>query len=264
MFDGAGILGLLALLFSGGAKTSPVSRPALPSGTPSSSTMPPPWPQVVPAGLPAFPGKGWEYDEPPPIVVQQRAGQLVSQLWAAGAGTYKMEQTAGRWIAYRAEKVKSGKRGVVAYRLKSAQPSTPSVMTQRPPAAAPAAPAPRVVTSPGVPQAPRAAAPAAPAAQPVAWNVKVGPAAVSPLQMPDLRIGDGLKPKAPLPDVALVQQKLGVAPDGRFGKDTQTAVIKFQQKTGLAPANQTIEQLRARGFGAVKQATWIKLFAVRA
>jgi peptidoglycan hydrolase-like protein with peptidoglycan-binding domain len=81
--------------------------------------------------------------------------------------------------------------------------------------------------------------------------------------LPDLKIGDGLKPKPPDPNVALVQQKLGITMDGRFGKETQTAVIQFQKKTGLAP-DQPIETLRARGFGAVKQATWTKLFAVRA
>jgi hypothetical protein len=186
--------------------------------------------------------------------VQQRAAQLVSQLWAAGAGASKIEQTAGRWIAYRAEKVRSGKQGVVAYR--QATKRLPAPAGQPKPAQQPA-PAKPVVRSPGVPQAPARAA-AAPAATAPVINVP----ATSPMNMPDLKYGMGLKPAAPVADVALVQQKLGVAPiDGRFGKDTQTAVIKFQQRTGLAPANQTIEQLRARGFGAVKQATWIKLFA---
>jgi peptidoglycan hydrolase-like protein with peptidoglycan-binding domain len=80
--------------------------------------------------------------------------------------------------------------------------------------------------------------------------------------MPDLKYGDGLLPKAPLPDVVLVQQKLGIKSDGRFGNETRDAVIAFQVKTGLAP-NQPLAQLRARGFGAVKQATWVKLFAVQ-
>lgn len=274
MLDAFGLVGLALLLFSGKG-SEPQPRPAprqLPSGALPAGTvpMPPaPWPQVAPTGLPPFPGSGWEFDEPPPLAVQQRAGQLLSQLWARGAGTFKIEQTEGRWIAYRAEKVKSGKQGVVAYRLavSRAAPS-PGVQSQRPPAAPPATaakpapkPAPRVVKSPGVPQK-------QPAAQPVAWDVDVLPAqvqpAVSPLAMPDLKIGVGLKPAAPDPNVVLVQQKLRVVPaDGRFGKDTQTAVIKFQQQTGLAPSNQTVEQLRARGFGAVKQATWVKLFAVR-
>jgi peptidoglycan hydrolase-like protein with peptidoglycan-binding domain len=254
MADALGLLGLLALLFGGKAGPAPAPSPAPPARPPAAlPAAPAPWPQVQPTGLPPFPGSGWEYDEPPPVAVQQRAGQLLSQLWSAGAGTFKIEQTAGRWIAYRAEKVKSGKQGVVAYRqaTKRLPAPAPAGAAQRPPAA-PAAP--RVVTSPGLPQKPRAPAPAP--ASPV-----INVPALSPMQMPDLKLGMGLKPAAPVPDVALVQQKLGVSPvDGRFGKDTQTAVIKFQQKTGLAPANQTIEQLRARGFGAVKQATWIKLF----
>ena len=253
----------------------PQRQPQPQAGLPPASgtkVTTPPWPQVVPSGLPTFPGSGWEFDEPPPKDVQARAAQLVQQLWNAGSGTFKTEQTGGRWISYRAEIVKSGKKGVVAYRLKSTAPKPKQGTTAaapRPAAPAPArapAPAPTAApkyeaTSPGLPQAPQTMA----TASPVSYDVDVGPATLSPIQMPDLKIGMGLKPAAALPDVALVQQKLGVTPvDGRFGKDTQTAVIVFQQKTGLAPANQTIEQLRARGFGAVKQATWVKLFAVRA
>jgi len=259
--DAFGLLGLLALLLGGGGAKTPTTPPRVPPRVPPQlppsvePLPPPPWPQVVPAGLPAFPGPGWEYDEPPPLAVQQRAGQLVSQLWSSGSGTYKIEQTAGRWIGFRAELVKSGKKGVVAYRLK--QKALPAGAQPKPPAAPQA-------RSPGVPQA-RApqATPAAIPGQPGSFPGSVSPA-VSPMQMPELKFGMGLKPAAPLPDVLLVQQKLRVVPaDGRFGRDTQTAVIKFQQQTGLAPANQTVEQLRARGFGAVKQATWVKLFAVR-
>ena len=87
-----GLLGLLLLFFTGkrGASSARSSAPAplppaaLPAGT---TPVPPvPWPAVVPAGLPPFPGRGWESDEPPPLVVQQRAGQLVNQLWAQGSG----------------------------------------------------------------------------------------------------------------------------------------------------------------------------------
>jgi len=133
MLDGAGLLGL-ALLFlfgggsaarrggGGGGAAQPKQPPQLPAAGTQTST--PPWPQVAPSGLPPFPGAGWQYDEPPPAAVVQRAGQLVSQLWSGGAGTFRIEQTAGRWIAYRAEKVRSGKQGVVAYRVKGA--SSPS------------------------------------------------------------------------------------------------------------------------------------------
>jgi hypothetical protein len=91
---------------------------------------PPPWPQAMPPGLPPFPG-GWEFDNPPPQAVQNRAWQLLPQLWKTGAGSRKTEQTAGRWITYQAQPMKAGKKGVVAFRVK--------------PGAMPAGPAPRNV-----------------------------------------------------------------------------------------------------------------------
>lgn len=101
-------------------------RPSAPAATPTSATHPAaattlarttpvPWPQVAPAGLPSFPGAGWEPDEPPPPPVVARAIQLLPALWAGGAGTFKPEQTAGRWIIYRATDM-GGKKGVVAFR----------------------------------------------------------------------------------------------------------------------------------------------------
>jgi hypothetical protein len=99
--------------------------PSSPGGAQASTA---PWPQVTPSGLPPFPGAGWQFDEPPPPAVKQRAGQLVSALWKGGAGTFKTEQTDGRWITYVAEIVASGKRGVVAYRVRSgsSSPSSPA------------------------------------------------------------------------------------------------------------------------------------------
>jgi len=128
--DAAGLLGLVLLWFLGGPRSKPAGGggggrtrqpPQLPAGQQTSA---PPWPQEAPSGLPPFPGAGWQYDEPPPAAVVQRAGQLVSSLWSAGAGTFKIEQTGGRWIAYRAEQVRSGKKGVVAYRVKSGAAKT--------------------------------------------------------------------------------------------------------------------------------------------
>src|SRR5262245_49951436 len=96
---------------------TPPTPPALPAGT---RPAPPPWPQALPEGLPTFPGPGWEYDEPPPVAVQQRAKALLSQLWAQGSGASKTELTGGRWITFQAATVASGKKGVVAWRLKKA------------------------------------------------------------------------------------------------------------------------------------------------
>lgn len=260
-----GWLGLLFLLLTGSkarggdggsARASSPAPRALPAGGP-----PPPWPQVVPDGLPAFPGSGWEYDEPPPKVVQQRAGQLVSALWAAGSGTFKIEQTAGRWIAYRAEIVHGGAKGVVAYRQRekrSAAPAAPApprapAVPQRPVAPAPAPREQWSSTSPGLPQRPAAAPPAA---TPATWDVRTGPATSlptsSPLHLPTLRKGRGLKPAAPDPDVVLLQQKLGIAADGRFGSGTEAAVRAFQVRNRLDVD------------GVVGAQTWTALFAVRA
>ena len=101
---------------------APPAPPPPPFPSPSAPVTPaayhpPAWPQVVPAGLPAFPGPGWTPDEPPGPGVVARAWALLSQLWASGAGTFKIEQTSGRWIAYRATAM-GAKKGVVAYKLR--------------------------------------------------------------------------------------------------------------------------------------------------
>ena len=218
--------------------------PALPpSAAPESPRVsterppPAPWPSVLPSGLPPFPGPDWVYDEPPPVAVQQRAGQLVKPLWARGAGSYQVEQTAGRWIAYKAAIVASGKRGVVAYRVRSAAPA--------PRAPAPRAPAPR---APGPPQTAARPAPAPPA-------VVVLPNPAQPsgaFSLPTLRRGWGIKPAPPHKDVVLLQQKLGITADGRFGPGTETAVMTFQRRNGLVAD------------GIVGAKTWTALYAVRA
>jgi len=326
----------------------------------------PPWPAAQPSGLPPFPGAGWEYDEPPPAAVQKRAGQLVTELWNKGSGAHRIEQTAGRWIAYRAEMMRSKKRGVVAYRQKSgaARPAAPAAartvltstspgMPQLPqplqsipnagkvvqvqaghwyqftttiacPEGCPLAkavdiaaglrssgavnvvvskePPPflcvfvqrasvssaitigksthaeilgqkiivtpldikevaEVAPPPAPPGPPNAGAPypLPPGATPASYTP---PAATSPLSLPVLRYGMGLKPQEPVAEVKLLQHKLQLPlVDGRFGGDTRTAVINFQKKTGLAPNISNAELLK-RGFGVVKEATWVKLFGV--
>lgn len=348
--DPIGLLAFLWLLIRGsGGGSAPSPRPAqpLPSGgtTPylPASTQTPPWPAAQPTGLPSFPGNGWEYDEPPPASVKQRAAALVSPLWTSGAGAHKVEQTAGRWIAYRAEKVRSGKKGVVAYRVKAGAAAAPGATASRPPAAAPR-PAPatatptasnpvvqltagatyrftaRVDLRSGMTPADLATLLAAGGATEI--SVEVGPPVIvryvskygqnaqielnrpisiklgafdvsitflaiarvnqtasapapaagvpvslpAPIQtaLPDLKYGDGLKPKPPVEEVKIVQQRLRVTPvDGRFGTTTRDAVIDFQVRTGLAP-NVKRAELVKRGFGAVKKATWEKLFTVQA
>jgi len=246
---------MLLLLWRGRDSSSSSSQPstALPPGVtpaslpPGAVPQPAPWPSVTPTDLPAFPGSGWEFDEPPPLVVQQRAQQLVSPLWTRGAGSFQTEQTAGRWITYRAEVVRSGKKGIVAYRLKAArapaQASTPplrqgtTVLVEPPLVVTPDGPMPAEV------EPPVAASQTTPSAQtPGFWNVDVGPAQVHPqdvpmpssLTLPILRYGMGLKPAQPVDTVKLLQQKLGIADaDGRFGRGTQSAVQAFQRAHAL-------------------------------
>lgn len=196
---GSGATGTWAPPFSGPPAVSwPEQAPILPT--------PVEWPQVVPVSqLPVFPGSAWEFDEPPPAEVQARAGQLVSQLWAKGKGAFRIEQTAGRWIAYRAEVVASGKQGVVAYRLRSGR-KVPRTNPQKTPA---------IVTTAAPSSAPRAT-----------------PASAS---APVLRVGDGLKPQPPNQNVRLLQKALRIPDDGRFGNGTLEAVRAFQRSRGLTP-----------------------------
>ena len=233
-------LGLLWWLLGKG-RAAPLPRQVEPpEAMPAPSS--PPWPQVLPSDLPRFPGTAWEPDEPPPGVVQTRAGELLSQLWKGGRGTSKVEKTAGRWIAYQAEITRGSKRGVVAYRLRGAKRAAPTAPA---PMRTPSAPAlPRAATGPRTAPAPapRAAPSSAPRAVPV----------TSPLGLPNLGYGMGLKPQAPLEDVKLLQRKLAIEPvDGRFGNDTKAAVKAFQRRNGL------VED------GIVGPLTWTKLFAVR-
>jgi hypothetical protein len=205
------------------------------------------WPQAVPPTLPAFPA-GWEYDEPPPSEVRARAKALLGPLWQTGQGSKLVEQTAGRWITYRAEITKGQKHGIVAYRLKKLQavPKAPAV----PRAAAPAAPRvpspapgqtaqnqpaayyPIDARSPGIPQANAAAAPGS-VRVPLpggSVDVRVGPAA---LQRPILHQGAGKGALIALaPHVLIVQTKLMVdlskGGAGEFGPKTFEAVKRFQ------------------------------------
>jgi len=249
--DALGLLGLLLLAFTGGGEKAPSPKPGVPAGPP------PPWPAALPPELPRFPGAGWEFDEPPPPAVQERARQLVSVLWRKGKGNHQTEQTAGRWITYRAEIVRSGRQGIVAYRLKSA-------------AALPRAPssAPSSSRSPGVPQAAQTVPVSFPASSPAPGHVPIAvpggviytapaPAPSSPLGLPVLRRGRGMKPAAPDRDVKLLQQKLGIPADGRFGEQTETTVKAFQMTQALNRLGWEKKDVD----GVVGPKTWVALFA---
>jgi peptidoglycan hydrolase-like protein with peptidoglycan-binding domain len=132
------------------------------------------------------------------------------------------------------------KKGVVAYRLKRVDvlPPPNTVMTSAPPAPARAQP---VVA--------RRPAPVAPASVAVPGGTI---RSKSPLELPTLRYGAGLKPAAPDENVRLLQTRLGIAADGRFGAGTRTAVRAFQQRRGLSVD------------GIVGRKTWTALFTVSA
>lgn len=227
--------------------------PQLPATTQTSA---PPWPAVAPTGLPPFPGPGWEYDEPPPPAVVQRARELSAPLWRWGKGQIKQEQTAGRWITYRAEIVASGKQGVVAYREKRPRaipPSPPSSSQSPPPPSVPFGVPHPSSTAPSTPSAPQA------------------PSGLPPsFALPVLSYGMGLRPAQPNQDVVTLQLKLqehgfmkAGSADGRFGTGTRDSVLAFQKARGLAP-NLPNADLLKRGFGVVREKTWSALFLKRA
>jgi hypothetical protein len=185
-------------------------------------TSSPPWPQVVPSGLPPFPGAGWVPDEPPPGPVVARANALLGPLWSGGEGTFKVEQTAGRWIAYRATRM-GEKKGVVAFRE-----SAHSAFLTPPSSSVP-------VVTPGGPVQTASARPSSSSA--------VVPASSSSLSLPTLRQGSRG------PDVQTAQRALGITADGIFGPGTANATRQFQRARGLTPD------------GVIGPATWAALMA---
>jgi hypothetical protein len=190
------------------------TRPARPKPThrPTGRVQPvsyvtPPWPQVVPQGLPAFPGPGWTPDEPPPPAVVSRANELLKPLWGSGEGTFKVEKTAGRWIVYRATAM-GDKKGVIAYR----EAGAPVPHDAFGPLVEPE-PSPVIDLDQG-------------ATQNASYTRPVSPSPA--VALPTLRRGSSGD------EVMLVQQRLGLAPvDGKFGPMTETAVRKFQSSNGL-------------------------------
>lgn len=169
---------------------------------PSAPVQPIAWPQVVPAGLPAFPGPGWAVDSPPGSGVVARAHQLLPALWRGGAGTFKTEQTNGRWVTYRATQM-GLKRGVVAYRLVEEAPTLP---VTPPPSSSPSATVPASVPEP----------------------------VVQPVNTPPVIRGvQTLRRGSSGPTVVVLQRMLGIPDDGKFGPGTDAAVRAFQARKGL-------------------------------
>lgn len=184
----------------------PAASPIVPAVyRPAAAAAPEPWPQVVPAGLPPFPGPLWVPDDPPSAGVVARAGQLIPGLWARGAGTFKTEQTAGRWITYRATPMGT-KKGVVAFRLAPTAQPTVQVGPVEIVTPAPSAPTPRPAT--------------------------VVPVSSSPVALSTLRLKS---PRMTGPDVVTLQKRLGIGADGVFGSGTHAAVIAYQKSHGLTP-----------------------------
>ena len=176
--------------------------PAPPAATTSTARdvkhiTPVAWPQVVPSSVPPFPGPEWEPDLPPPAAVQSRAAQLLRSLWEMGPGAHKVEKTGPRWLAYQAAYT-GGKKGVVAYRLRSQAPV-------------------RVVSP-------------APAPAP-APKVQLVTAATSPVvRLPELRMG------MRGPDVVTLQKSFGwTKVTDFFGTQTDAEVKKRQRAGGLPP-----------------------------
>lgn len=217
---------------AGGTPTKPPDRkprPRPPNGSRRNglsvvpATTAPAWPQVVPSGLPPFPGAGWVPDNPPPPAVVSRANALLPALWASGEGTFKVEQTDGRWIVYRASRTANDTKGVVAFRE-----SAHSAFLTPPPSSAP-------VVSPGQPVQTASARPSSSSA--------VVPASSSSLSLPTLRQGSRG------PDVQTAQRALGITADGIFGPGTANAARQFQRSRGLTPD------------GVIGPATWAALMA---
>jgi len=191
---------------------------------------PPPWPQVVPAELPAFPSGAWHPASPVTSAQTSRAWQLLPELWKYGEGTWKVEKTADRWVVYKAAQTSPGKKGVIAY--------TTNAVATAAPAAAPADTTPAAMRpqAPPVPRPPMAApGPTVPASV---------PAAAPASGMPTLRL---TSPRMTGPSVVWLQQKLGIPADGTFGTGTDAAVRNYQRAHALTAD------------GVVGKATWASL-----
>jgi|SRR5882672_2555817 len=171
----------------------------------TAARTPPPWPQVIPAGLPPFPSAAWRPASPVTSAMVSRAFQLLPQLWEHGEGTWKLEKTGDRWAVFRAAHTSPDKKGVVVF------------TTTEQSAAADSAPSAMAPQAPPTPARPSEIVPASHTTAPASTH-------------PTLRL---TTPRTTGPSVVWLQQHLGITADGSFGTGTDAAVRHFQSSKGL-------------------------------
>lgn len=243
----------------------PVAPPAPPGTLPP---MPPiPVPAVVPSTLPPFPGPGWVYDVPVSAAVVDRAKYWNPILWNYATKTiakpFVQEQFGGRWLTFSAA-WHPGDQGAQTYmsteawRLASAPPMPAPLPT--PPIPVPVIPTPAVVPPPAPAPMPVPVPPhvmPAPAPMPVPVPVPVQPAV---LVVPG-PVGPEPAPgawKTNATYIARYQNALSYLArarnqpswdpkgvDGKFGPNTQAAVMAFQRAKALTVDGQCGNQTSA-------------------
>jgi peptidoglycan hydrolase-like protein with peptidoglycan-binding domain len=175
----------------------------------------PQWPITPPADLPSFPGPGWEYDEPPSAGVVRRANEMLAVLYAPGKGlgSGAVDFIEGAWHGFKAERMRNGKNGVTAWRLRRGAVA-PQAGPTRPVQPSPPAAPPFIPVSPPAPPGPSPAPPGG--FTPVVVVVPRNPTAEA---MSPRDVQDGLN-------------QLGYGPlvvDGQIGPKTRAAISAFQR-----------------------------------
>jgi len=226
--------------------------PSAPPAPPATAPQVAPWPAVVPAGLPPFPGSGWVPVSPLTQGIIDRASYWNSQLWDFSSRRivqpYAQEQFGGEMLTF-AAKWHPGPGGAQTYMATEAYrlASGPAAVTP----AVPITPAP--VIAPPVPAMPPDVPPPTPPTAP--------PVVVNPFNppLPPL-VGPEPAPGAWRSDHAFIARyqtaltylaSLGnpgwdpQGDDGIYGPHTAAAVKAFQSDQGLAPADGQVGNVTA-------------------